>query len=120
MGKFKNVFLLTSIGVIATVAHAKSNIHNMPHGFINHYSVIQVQRDARDDQIVMLRGRLTNYFGDDIYEFTDTQGNSIEVELDDDQNWSFIEKDQLIDIIGKVDKDYFKVKIDVKDARVCK
>ncbi|HIV15960.1 MAG TPA: NirD/YgiW/YdeI family stress tolerance protein, partial [Candidatus Avisuccinivibrio pullicola] len=62
------------------------------------------------------RGRLTNYLGKDMYEFTDEAGDTIEVELDDDRNWSNIAKDQLIDIYGEVDKDLMSINIDVKRA----
>ena len=51
-----------------------------------------------------------------MYEFTDEAGDTIEVELDDDRNWSNISKDQLIDIYGEVDKDLMSINIDVKRA----
>ena len=79
-------------------------------------SVAAVKDRAHDDQKVTLRGRLTNYLGKDMYEFTDEAGDTIEVELDDDRNWSNIAKDQLIDIYGEVDKDLMSINIDVKRA----
>ena len=79
-------------------------------------SVAAVKDRAHDDQKVTLRGRLTNYLGKDMYEFTDEAGDTIEVELDDDRNWSNISKDQLIDIYGEVDKDLMSINIDVKRA----
>ena len=79
-------------------------------------SVAAVKDRAYDDQKVTLRGRLTNYLGKDMYEFTDEAGDTIEVELDDDRNWSNIAKDQLIDIYGEVDKDLMSINIDVKRA----
>ena len=50
------------------------------------------------------------------YVFADSTGR-IEVELDDDRDWSFIRKDQPITIFGKVDRDRHSISIDVKDAR---
>ena len=49
------------------------------------------------------------------YEFQDETG-TIKIELDDDQNWSHIQKDQLIDIHGEIDRDANSIKVDVKDA----
>lgn len=95
--------------------------HNafLPRGFSTErlLSVDEVHRHCSDDDKIYMRGRLTRYFGDEDYEFTDLFGNTIEVELDDDEDWSHISKDQLIDIFGKVDRDLFKIKIEVKGAR---
>lgn len=79
--------------------------------------VNDVHRYCGDDDYVLLRGSLTRYFGDDDYEFTDERGDTIAVELDDDENWSHISKDQLIEIYGEVERDDFRVKLEVKSAR---
>lgn len=79
-------------------------------------TVQAVVQNAYDDQRVTLTGKLTNYLGHDRYEFTDSTGR-IEVELDDDRDWSHIRKDQTITIFGKVDRDRRGVNIEVKDAR---
>lgn len=91
-----------------------------PQGFANNApnTVDAVLRNGYDDQIVTIRGRLTNYLGHDNYEFTDVNGDRIEVELDDDQSWSHISKDMLIDITGEIDKDLLSTTIDVKQAVV--
>lgn len=87
-----------------------------PQGFGNNpNTVAAVKRDAYDDQYVTLRGRLVGFLGHDRYEFADQTG-SIEVELDDDYNWSHIAKDQLIEITGEVDRDFFSTTIDVRRA----
>lgn len=88
-----------------------------PQGFANDApnTVKGVLDNGYDDQHVVLVGRLTNYLGHDRYEFTDKTGR-IEVELDDDKNWSHISKDQLIQIFGKIDKDLMSTTIDVKQA----
>lgn len=87
-----------------------------PQGFTANLNTIQaVKSDARDDQYVTLRGRLVDYLGHDHYEFADNTG-TIEVELDDDYDWSFISKGELIEISGQVDKDFFSTSIDVKRA----
>ena len=91
---------------------------SVPGGFNNAApnTVAGVKQGAWDDQIVQLRGRLTNYIGRDKYEFTDLQGGTIEVELDDDRPWGHISRGQLIDIVGEVDRDLFWVTIDVQHA----
>lgn len=96
------------------------NYSTTPGGFENNTltTVAGVKKDAYDDQIVYLRGRLVKFLGKDMYEFADVKGDIIKVELDDDQNWSHINKDQLIDIVGKVDKDFIGTKIEVKSATV--
>lgn len=87
-----------------------------PQGFGANLNTVQaVKSDARDDQYVTLRGRLVDYLGHDHYEFADNTG-TIEVELDDDYNWSYISKGELIEITGKVDKEFFSTTIDVKRA----
>ena len=101
-------------------ANNQTAIASGPVGFNNNApnTVSGVLENGYDDQIVTLRGKLTNYLGQDNYEFTDVQGNRIEVELDDDYNWSHIAKDQLIEITGEVDKDILSTTIEVKRAVV--
>lgn len=76
-------------------------------------TVAGVDRHAYDDQIVTLRGALVNYLGHERYLFADSTG-TIEVELDDDYDWSFVSKDMPIEIVGKVDKDFLSTTIDIK------
>lgn len=96
----------------------QSTVPSGPAGFNNQApnTVKGVLESAYDDQIVTLKGRLTNYLGDDRYEFTDVNGDRIEVELDDDHDWSNIAKDQLIEIVGEVDKDLMSTSLEVKRA----
>lgn len=100
---------------LVQTAHADDDWFNQPRGF-NIYlnSVVDIQNNGKDDDKVMIKGRLTNYLGKDNYEFTDINGDRIEVELDDDANWSVVHRDQLITIAGSLDKNMFTVKIDAK------
>lgn len=103
---------LTSFSSIALAGHHGAG----PAGFDNNPTTVAgVLNNAYDDQIVVLKGRLTKYLGHDRYEFQDNTG-TIEVELDDDRNWSYISKGELIQIRGKFDDDFMDKKIDVKDA----
>ena len=91
----------------------------MPAGFDLYLTTVhQVQTGASDEAEVLIKGRLTGYLYDNNYEFTDLIGQSIEVELDDDVDWSYVHKDQLIEIYGEVDRNMFKVKIDAKHYRI--
>lgn len=107
--------------ILATASSVLVTAHCSPQGFANQAAtpntVAQVLSSAQDDQRVTLTGRLTNYLGQERYEFADSTGYMV-VELDDDQNWSHVSKDQLITIFGKVDRDFSDVEIDVKEARV--
>ncbi|WP_027940021.1 NirD/YgiW/YdeI family stress tolerance protein [Anaerobiospirillum succiniciproducens] len=122
--------LLTAISLVFAAslampfsqAQAKDKYHEalrMPTGFDLYLtSVHQVQTGASDEAEVLIKGRLTGYLYDNNYEFTDLIGQSIEVELDDDVDWSYVHKDQLIEIYGEVDRNMFKVKIDAKHYRI--
>ena len=112
------VAALTSTAVLAAPqGFNNAPVPGGPQGFNNTApnTVEGVKSSAYDDQIVTLQGRLTNYLGKDHYEFTDDTG-TIEVELDDDYDWSRIAKDQLIQIVGEVDKDLLSISIDVERA----
>ena len=113
--KLVNSIILGAALTVGAAAYADGYYGVGPQGFNSPDvgSVAGVKSNAYDDQWVTLRGRLVNYLGEDRYEFSD--GNSsIEVELDDDQNWSFISKGELIELTGEVDKDFFFTTIDVK------
>ena len=111
-----------SLAMPFSQAQAKDKYHEalrMPTGFDLYLtSVHQVQTGASDEAEVLIKGRLTGYLYDNNYEFTDLIGQSIEVELDDDVDWSYVHKDQLIEIYGEVDRNMFKVKIDAKHYRI--
>lgn len=109
------VVTVVSSLLLCSAVNASKNVCNVPNGFDNLLSSIpQIQNKGKDDQYVRLKGRLTSFLGNDCYEFTDSMGNSIEVELDDDIDWSNVHKDQLIEICGKIDKDLFVLKIEAK------
>lgn len=78
-------------------------------------TVAGVFNNAYDGHLVTLNGRLVEYLGHELYLFSDETGN-IKVELDDDHDWSFLKKDELIQIVGVVDNSIFSTKVDVKQA----
>ncbi|MBU3826629.1 MAG: NirD/YgiW/YdeI family stress tolerance protein [Candidatus Anaerobiospirillum merdipullorum] len=92
--------------------------HHGPRGFqrMEQTTIADIKRNGRDDEYVILRGSLTKYYGDESYEFRDGSGDTIEVKLDDDEDWSYLSKDEPIFILGKLDVDWFSLKVDVKRA----
>lgn len=88
-----------------------------PQGFNEIYvtNIKELRANGYDDQYVSLVGRLTAYLGDEHYEFKDNTGRIV-VKLDDDRSWRHIQKDQLIQIYGELDKDWDKMEIEVKKA----
>ena len=92
---------------------------NGPRGFNNEQfrSIKEIINNANDDEMVFVQGRLTRFLGDDKYELTDANNDRIVLELDDDRDWSYISKDQPIEVVAKVDKDLLSTKLDIKNAR---
>lgn len=80
-------------------------------------SIEAVRKNSYDEQLVVLRGRFTRQVTHDKYEFTDEKGNTIVAELDDDKNWSHVAKDALMDILAEVDRDRYKVELEVLEAK---
>lgn len=80
-------------------------------------SIEEVRKNSYDEQLVVLRGRFTRQVTHDKYEFTDEKGNTIVAELDDDKNWSHVAKDALMDILAEVDRDRYKVELEVLEAK---
>ena len=74
---------------------------------------------ARDDTMVVLSGRIINSLGDEKYTFKDNTGEII-VEIDDDEwNGVKVTPDNIVEITGEVDKEWYKpTKIDVKSLRI--
>lgn len=80
-------------------------------------TVKQVIDGARDEDIVSLRGRFTRHLEDDKYEFVDEAGDRIRAELDDDEDWTMIAKDQLVEIEAEVDRYKQWLKLEVRRAK---
>ena len=116
MIKALTVVVAASTILLSASAFAGHHHYGVPQGFDNNLNTVAaVQKNAYDDQYVVLRGRLINYLGHDHYEFADETG-VIEVELDDDHNWSYLSKGELIEITAKVDRDFFSTELEVKRA----
>lgn len=93
-----------------------------PQGFsVDQLTSVKAIRDkGRDEQMVVLMGRFTKQLGRELYEFTDTNGDTIACELDDDRNWFHVKKDALVEISAEIDKGYTKLELEVIEARPIK
>lgn len=75
---------------------------------------VQQAQSMRDDTRVHLQGKIVQNLGDEKYLFRDNTG-TIRVEIDDeDWNGQTVGPEDLVDIYGKVDKDWNSVEIEVK------
>ncbi len=83
-------------------------------------SVKAIRDKGRDEQMVVLKGRFTKQLESESYEFTDTNGDTIACELDDDRNWSHVKKDALVEISAEIDKGYTKLELEVFEVRPVK
>lgn len=125
------VIVLATTSLVSTLSFAEpknsvagfsnnQNVSMAPQGFNNAQTktVADILDNAKDHDVVVVQGRLTAHIHGDNYEFTDKNNDKIEVELDDDKDWSFISKDQNIEIVAEVDKDLLHIELEVIDAKV--
>lgn len=97
----------------------ESEFEGQPVGFEKKLNIIDIRdlKTAKDKDIVRVKGKVTSYIGDDKYELTDENGDTIEIELNKNKNWSFIRKDETIEVIAKYDKQFFSAdSLEVKCA----
>ena len=80
-------------------------------------TISDLKKTAKDDEIVRLEGSLVEQLKHDKYLFKDTNGDTIKLELDDDGDWSFIEKDMPLEIVAKVDKELMSFELELINAR---
>ena len=104
-----------AIGVFGS-AHAQ---YMGPGDGANLTTVANVLKNAVDDQMVTLRGKLTKKLRKEHYEFTDDTG-TIRVEIDDKYFYNSKVTDKtVVEIYGEVEKEFMKSpEIDVKRMTV--
>lgn len=93
---------------------------NLPRGFgleLKELTVKQILSESKEDDVVRIKGRLTKYLGEEKFELTDNSNDTIIVELDDERNWSYLEKDMPIEVIAKVDDEKVTKILEVRCAR---
>ena len=79
-------------------------------------SAVKRQRGA---SFVVIDGKIKSQLRHEHYRFVDQNGDSIEVEIDDDV-WRGVSVDEntLVRISGEIDKDFTKTTIDVKNIKI--
>ena len=128
MKKVKLAAILCALAVpLAAVAAGPSGFDNQsrpgaPQGFSHQKmnSISQLKSEAKDDQIVVIDGRFTKQLKKEKYEFTDAKGETIVVDLDDEKNWSHVQKDALVELTAEVDKDFTSTELDALEVKVLK
>ncbi|MDO5530861.1 NirD/YgiW/YdeI family stress tolerance protein [Sutterella sp.] len=80
-------------------------------------TVAWVKDKGTDDQVVTLRGRFTEHLRGEKYTFVDEQGGSITAELDNDRDWSMIQRGAPVEIRAEIDRDFTGTTLDVRSAR---
>ena len=126
--KIKLAAVLCALAVpFAAVAAGPSGFDNQarpgaPQGFTlqKMNSIAQLKSDAKDDQIVVIDGRFTKQIKKEKYEFTDAKGDTILVDLDDEKNWSHVQKDAKVELTAEVDKDFTSTELDAIEVKVLK
>ena len=126
--KIKLAVVLCAFAVpFAAVAAGPSGFDNQarpgaPQGFTHQKmdSIAQLKSDAKDDQIVVIDGRFTKQIKKEKYEFTDAKGDTILVDLDDEKNWSHVQKDAKVELTAEVDKDFTSTELDALEVKVLK
>lgn len=83
-------------------------------------TVEQVKKNASDEQMVVLEGAFTAHLRGDKFEFTDRAGQTITAELDNDQNWSMVERGKPVMIRAEVDRDWNSIELEVREVRPLK
>lgn len=112
---------VSSVAFAAPSGFAEQNTNNISavQGFnqnIVERSLADVIKNAYDNEIVTVRGKLVRQLNKDLYEFESKDNTKIAVELDDDKSWNHISKDQLILITGEFERGSHGIKIEVKKA----
>lgn len=85
-------------------------------------TIAQIKASSRHEDLVYLKGRFTKHLRCETYEFTDLAGDTIgaRFRLNDDVNWSHVRRDDLVEIMAKVNTKRKVPELDVQVARPMK
>ncbi len=132
MNKFTQIMIITTLAFgVALSANAantvrgfddlgpKDEIAQGPGGFsdVIYKNIKEIKDKAKDKETVIVRGKLVKYFGGEDYEFQDLDNKTIVVKLSNKRNWSYIAKDEPIEIVALYMKKIGKDELIVKKAR---
>ncbi len=113
----KTIAMACVLAVFSTLSHAQ---YTGPSTVPVAMTVGQIQESGKDDQRVLLRGRIVKYLGDEKYQFTDGTGE-IQVEIDHDlwPSGQPISEKSEVELVGKYDKELIgKSEVEVKSIKV--
>lgn len=77
-------------------------------------TISQIKQSGYDDQRVLIEGKFTDHKYKDVYVFTDTEGNTVLAEVDDDI-WYQLSMDTPVRIYAEVDKNWHGIELEVKN-----
>lgn len=133
MSKLTNIMAITALGFGIVFSASAANtvrgfdeqqppqveINQGPRGFSDiYYKNIKEMKDkAKDKDMVILRGSLVKHLGGEDYEFLDEEKKTISVKLSNKRDWSYIAKDEPIEIFALYNTDRKKGELIVKNAR---
>ena len=83
-------------------------------------TIAQIKASSRHEDLVYLKGRFTKQLCCETYEFTDLAGDTIGARLNDDENWSHVRRDDLVEIMAKINTKRKVPELDVQVARPMK
>lgn len=112
-------FMVLSLSTASAQYLGASGEQNIPNGGYKGPSLsqsitsVQEAMTLRDDAYVKMRGKIIKHSHKDKYIFSDGTGD-ITIEIDKDK-WRglSVDADDLVEIVGEVDKDWNSVEIDV-------
>ncbi len=109
-----SVFAANSGGFAASGANQQNGGFTGPTGTI---TTVQSAKSLRDDTWVTLRGNIVERISDSTYLFKDSTG-TINVDINSKRwNGVTVGPQDMVEIVGEVDKDWNSVEIDVKEIR---
>ncbi|MGC6359894.1 YgiW/YdeI family stress tolerance OB fold protein [Bisgaard Taxon 45] len=121
----KKLIAFTSLLAMSGMAIAQggfqnnsNNSNNTGGGFAGNASITSVKAalDAKDDMPVSIEGHIVKQIDGDEFIFRDVAGTEIRIDVSDRAwNGQTIQPNDLIIIQGKVDKEWNKTDIDVKN-----
>lgn len=112
------LLLVCSILTVSSIAMAKKNTSGGFNGPDVEMITVSDALGKSDDTYVVLKGKIQQSIGDDIYIFSDGTG-TINVEIDeDDWNGINVSPEDIIIIKGEIDKGWNSIEIDVDEVQL--
>lgn len=107
------VLSLVTVFVLGTAVVFAAKHHNSAQVT----TIADIKANGWDEQRVLVDGEFTEHIYKDLYTFTDNEGNSMTVEVDDDI-WYQLSMDTPVRIYAEVDKDWHGgIELEVKNIK---